>query len=190
MDRETRGSGVAGMFTVRVATPVTIVPSGFVAVAVMAVVPFAMAVATPVVDMMEATEATLDLHVAAAIVAVPIVADWLVRFTVAPVDVVPMAISPEVCPATVSVCEAGTMASETSGSAGTPVTVRLAVAVTTELSGFVQIAVTGVVPWPTAVASPVLAPIEATPVLVTLHATPWVPLTPGTTPLTGTVRFT
>jgi hypothetical protein len=53
------------MFTVRVATPVTTVPSGFLAIAVTAVVPFATAVATPEAALIETTEGTLELHVAA-----------------------------------------------------------------------------------------------------------------------------
>jgi hypothetical protein len=80
------------MATVRVATPVTTVVSGFVVIAVMAVVPFEWAVTIPVAGSIEATEGTLELHFAAGIVAVPIVAVWLVRFTVVPVVVVPMAI--------------------------------------------------------------------------------------------------
>ena len=84
------------MLTVRVAAPVTTVPSGFLAMAVIAVAPYATAVATPVVALIEATEGTLELHVAAWIVDVPIVAVWLVRFTVVPVAVVPMAMSPAV----------------------------------------------------------------------------------------------
>jgi hypothetical protein len=66
------------------------------AIAVIAVVPFAWAVTIPLAGSIVATEATLDFQVAAAIVAVPIVADWSVRFTVAPVDVVPITISPAV----------------------------------------------------------------------------------------------
>ena len=66
----------------------------------------------------------------------------MVRFTVAPVAVVPMTISEALAfgPAVVSVCEAGTMESETSGSDTTLPTVRVAVAVTTPdpaLGGFV-----------------------------------------------------
>jgi len=43
-----------------------------------------------------ATEGTLELQAAGWMVAVPIVAVWLVRFTVVPEDVVPMAISPTI----------------------------------------------------------------------------------------------
>ena len=62
------------MLTLSVAVPVTTVPSGFLAIAVIAVAPFATAVATPLVALMVATEVTLELHVAAWIVAVPMVA--------------------------------------------------------------------------------------------------------------------
>jgi hypothetical protein len=119
---------------------------------------------------MEATEATLDLQVAAAIVAVPIVADWLVRFTVAPDDVVPMAIRPAVWLTSVSVCEAGTMDRETSGSgvAGM-LTVRVAIPVTTVPSGFVAVAVMAVVPFATAVATPLVELIVATEGTLDLH---------------------
>ena len=89
---EANGSGEPGMLTVMVATAVTTVPSGFLAIAVIAVVPLETDVATPVAALMVATEGTLELQVAGWMVAVPIVAVWLVRFTVVPVVVVPMAI--------------------------------------------------------------------------------------------------
>jgi archaellum biogenesis ATPase FlaH len=72
------------MLTVTVATPVTIEPSVFEKIAVIAVVPFARALTTPG-EVIVATVGTLELQV-----------DVLVRFTVVPVDVVPMAISPAV----------------------------------------------------------------------------------------------
>ena len=84
------------MLTVMVATPVTTVPSGLVVIAVIAVVPFKWAVTIPVAGSIVATEGTVDFHVAAGMVAVPIVAVWLVRFTVVPCVVVPMATSPAV----------------------------------------------------------------------------------------------
>ena len=169
--RETSGSGVAGILTVIVATPVTTVPSGFEAVAVIAVVPFATAVATPLAELMVATETTLDFQVAALIVAVPIVAVWLVRFTVVPVDVVPITMSPTVWPAVVSVCDAGMMASETRGSVDPEIlTVRVAIPVTTVPSGFVAVAVIAVVPLATAVATPVAELIVATDGTLELHA--------------------
>ena len=74
MTNDSSGSCVAGTCTVIVATPVTTVPSGFEAMAVITVVPFATAVATPVAELIEATVGTLELHAALLIVAVPIVA--------------------------------------------------------------------------------------------------------------------
>jgi hypothetical protein len=96
MASDASGSGVAEMFTVNVAVPVTTVPSGLEATDVITVVPLVRAVATPVAELIVATEATLELHVAALIVAEPIVADIFVRFTVVPLAVVPMAMSPAV----------------------------------------------------------------------------------------------
>jgi len=96
MASETRGSIEEVIFTVSVATPVTTVPSGFVAIAVIAVTPFTCAVTTPVAALIVATEGMLELHVAAWMVAVPIVAVVLVRFTVVPYVVVPIAINPAV----------------------------------------------------------------------------------------------
>ena len=84
------------MLTVRVADPVTTVPSGFLAIAVIVVVPFETDVAIPVAELIVATDVALEVHVAASIVDAPIVAVWLVRFTVVPEDVVPMAMNPVV----------------------------------------------------------------------------------------------
>jgi len=64
----------ADAVTVSVPVPITIVPSGFEAIAVIAVVPFPTAVAIPVAGSIDATEGTLELHVAALIVEEPIVA--------------------------------------------------------------------------------------------------------------------
>jgi len=96
MASEANGSGEPGMFTVTVATPVTTVPSGLVDIAVMAVMPFKWAVTIPVAGSTEATEGTLDFHVAAGISAPLTVAVWPVRFTVVLFVVVPMATSPAV----------------------------------------------------------------------------------------------
>jgi hypothetical protein len=65
----------ADAVTVSVPVPITIVPSGFEAMAVIAVVPFPTAVAIPVVALIDATEGTLELHTAALIVEEPMVAD-------------------------------------------------------------------------------------------------------------------
>jgi hypothetical protein len=55
--------------TVKVAVPVTMLPSGFVAMAVMMAAPAVVpAVASPVVALMVATEGLLELHTAARIV--------------------------------------------------------------------------------------------------------------------------
>jgi len=82
MASEASGSAeeVVGMVTVIVAVPVTTVPSGLLAMAVMTVVPAPVDVATPVAELMVATAGLLDFHVA-----VP------VELTVVPVPVVPMA---------------------------------------------------------------------------------------------------
>jgi len=173
MASETRGSIEEVMFTVSIAVPVTTVPSGFVATAVIAVVPLVTDVATPVAALIVATEGTLDFQDAAWMVAVPIVAVWLVRFTVEPLDVLPMAINPAVWPAAVSVCEAGTMASETRGS-GEPdgATVRVALPAAPEPSVLVKVAVMVVVPDPTEVATPVVALIEAIDGTLEVHLIP------------------
>ena len=71
--KEIKGSGVE--ITVKVATPVTTVPSGFLAWAVMATVPEVTAVAMPVPELMVATAGLLEAQVAAAMVAAPTVAD-------------------------------------------------------------------------------------------------------------------
>jgi len=65
------------------------------------------------------------------------------------------------CPAVTSVCVAGTMASETSGSV-VELTVKVAVPVTTDPSGFLTWAVMAVVPALRAVASPVAGLMVAT----------------------------
>jgi hypothetical protein len=62
----------------------------------MAVVPFAWAVTTPLAGSIEATVETLDFQDAALMVAEPIVAGMLVKFTVVPFVVVPMTMSPAV----------------------------------------------------------------------------------------------
>jgi hypothetical protein len=82
MASETNGSPVAAMLTVTDPTPVTTVPSGLVATAVMAAVPFASAVASPVLALMPATVGLLEVQTT-----------LLVRFTVVPVPVVPMAMN-------------------------------------------------------------------------------------------------
>jgi hypothetical protein len=64
MASEDNGSGEPGMFTVMVAVPVTTVPSGFLAIAVIVVVPFDTEVAIPVAGSIVATEVALELHVA------------------------------------------------------------------------------------------------------------------------------
>jgi hypothetical protein len=68
--------------TVKVAVPVTTVLSGFVAMAVMAVVPWLSPVASPVVGLIVATATSLELQ-----------ATWVVRFSVAPDEVVPIAMN-------------------------------------------------------------------------------------------------
>ena len=129
----------------RVAVPVTAVPSGLYAIAVITVTPDVAAEARPVAGLIVATAVVLDAHVAALMVAAPIVAFTLVRLTVAPDVVVPMAMYCVVSPAVARVCVAGTMASETSGS-GVVITVNVAVPVTTVPSGFLACAVMATVP--------------------------------------------
>lgn len=161
------------MLTVTVAVPVTIVPSGFEAMAVIAVVPFDLAVTIPVAESIVATEPTVDSQVAALIVDVPIVTGALVRFTVVPVDVVPMTMRLAVSRVVVSVCEEGTIASEVSGSPDDEpemVTVTVAIAVTTVPSGLEAVAVMAVVPVDFAVTTPVAASIEATEGTLDSHA--------------------
>jgi len=116
MASETSGSGAVGMVTVYVAAAVTTEPSGLVAMAVMAVTPAPAAVATPVAELTAAVDGLLEVHLAAGIVALPMVADWLVRLTVVPEEVVPIAMKLAVWPAAEAACEPGMMASETSGS--------------------------------------------------------------------------
>jgi len=82
-----------------------------------------------------------------------------VRFTVAPVDVVPMAMKLTLAfePVVSDVCETGTTASETRGSdepEPLAVTLMVAVAVTTLLSGLDAIAVSTAVPAPIALRYP------------------------------------
>ena len=77
----------------KVAVPVTTVPSGFEAMAVMAVTPVFTAVARPVEALIVAVEALLELHAAAGIVTPLMVADLFVRFTVVPDAVVPIAMN-------------------------------------------------------------------------------------------------
>ena len=72
MFSEISGSGV--VITVKVAVPVTTVPSGFLAWAVMATVPALCAVASPVAALMLATAELLVPQTAALMVAVPTVA--------------------------------------------------------------------------------------------------------------------
>jgi hypothetical protein len=67
--------------TVKVAVPVATVLSGFVAMAVIVVVPWPTAVASPP-TLIVATCALLEFH-----------ATWLVRFSVAPDEVVPIAMN-------------------------------------------------------------------------------------------------
>lgn len=73
---DTRGSPDPGeeMLTVRVAVPITTVPSGLVTIAVMVVVPEVSAVAKPVAESMVATAGIEELQTAALIVADPTVA--------------------------------------------------------------------------------------------------------------------
>jgi len=87
-----------------------------VAMAVMALTPAPVAVARPVAELILAVDALLELHTAAETVAPPMVADWLVRLTVVPDPVVPMAMNWAVWLMAVAVSVVGTMASETRGS--------------------------------------------------------------------------
>ena len=165
MASETKGSDVVPV-TVKVAVAVTTLPSGFVASAVMTVAPWPTAVMSPPVLVMVATETLLEAQ-----------ATVLLRSRVPGVEDVgenvPIAIIWLVWPGKATDWLFGVIAIESSGSDATPVTVKFALAVTTDLSGFVQMAVIGVVPWPTAVASPVVAPTVAMPTFVELQAT-WV----------------
>src|ERR1039458_7302162 len=113
----------------------------------MATVPALWAVARPVPAFTVATALLLEPQTAALMVAVPTVADSLVRLTVAPDDVVPMAMNCAVWPTTEAVCVAGTIASETRGSAVAAMfTLRVAVAVTAVPSGLYATAVITVIP--------------------------------------------
>ena len=120
----------------------------------MTVTPVVPAVARPVFGSMVATGMVLEPQTAALMVAVPIVALTFVRFTVAPDEVVPMAMNCAGWPAEVSVCDAGMMDIETSGS-GAVFMVNVATPVTTVPSGFLTSAVMATVPGLTAEASPV-----------------------------------
>jgi hypothetical protein len=105
---------------------------------------------------------------------VPIVAVWLVRFTVVPVVVTPMAMYPTVRAAVVSVCEVGTTFIEARGSdvaLPLPVTVIVALDETMPLYPCAE-AVMLAIPAPTAVTSPVLLTV-ATPTRFELQVT-WV----------------
>lgn len=111
------------------------------------------AVAPALALQMAATAGLLEVQVTAAMgVAVPAgVYDALVMFTVAPVAVVPMAmkLTLALAPVVSDVCEPGSTASETRGSEEpepVAVTVMVAVAVTTLLSGLEAIAVRTAVP--------------------------------------------
>jgi hypothetical protein len=128
---------------------------------------------------MLATAGLLELQVAAGIVTagdVPGMVYGRFMFTVAPDEVVPIAmkLTLALVPVVSEVCEAGRIARETRGSAFDPVTVKVAVWVTTLPSGFFAWAVITVVPWPTAVARPPPAPpvwllMVATEVLLEAH---------------------
>jgi len=93
-------------------------------------------------------------------VAEPTVALKFVRLTVAPVDVVPIAMNAAVWPTPDNAWVFGTIANETSGS-GVGVTVKVAVPVTTVPSGFLACAVMATVPELTAVAIPVPGLMDA-----------------------------
>jgi len=168
MASETSDSGVAESATFSVAVPVTAVPSGLYAMAVITVIPEVAADATPVAGLIVATAGVLDAQVAALIVEAPMVAFTLVRLTVAPDEVVPMAMYWVVSPAVASVCVAGTMDSDTSGS-GVEMTVNVAVPVTTVPSGFFACAVIATVPVLWAVAIPVAGLIVAIALLLDPH---------------------
>ena len=100
--RETIGSKfglltVPPLLTAKTEVPSTAVPSGLWAMAVIPVTPVMPATAspgseptTPVVPIV-ATDRVLELQTTGLIVAPPIVAELLVRFTVAPEEVVPIA---------------------------------------------------------------------------------------------------
>jgi hypothetical protein len=93
MVSETSGSADPEIATLNAAVPVTTVPSGLEAMAVIAVAPLVRAVATPVLALMEATDGTLEVQVAALIVDPLSIADWFVRFTVAPEAATPIAMN-------------------------------------------------------------------------------------------------
>jgi hypothetical protein len=82
-----------------------------------------------------------------------------------------------------TVCDPGMMDNELICWVDAAVTVKDPTPITILLSGLVAIAVMTVVPWPTAVASPVVRPIVATPAVLELHLTllvtfVWVPFRP------------
>src|SRR5665213_1666717 len=152
MASDTNGSGEPVVVTVKVAVPVTTVPSGFVAMAVMAVVPAPTAVARPVVLMIVPTEVLLEVHFA-----------WFVRSFVVPAPVVPIAMNWAVWLIAKAVCDAGMIVSETTGSAVLEMfTVSVAMAVTTVPSGFEATATIAAVPSVRAVTTPVAELTAAT----------------------------
>lgn len=84
---------------------------------------------------------------------------------------VPIAVNWLVCFEYEIVCEEGRIAIESSGSDSTPLTVNVAVAVTTlaevvEVEALLYCAVMVVVPWPTGVTNPVAGSIVATALLL------------------------
>jgi hypothetical protein len=131
--------------------------------------------AEPVVHTV-ATNGLLEVQVAGAMaVADPAgVYDWFVRLTVAPDEVVPMAMKLTLAflPVASEVCAAGKTASETIGSPEPDAeTVTAAVAVTRLPSVLVPMAVTAAAPAPTAVTNPPAEVMVAIELLLDAHVT-------------------
>lgn len=137
--------------------------------AVMVAVPLPTPVASPVLALMVAICEVLEVH-----------ATWLVRFTVAPEEVVPMARNWVVCVGDATACEDGMIASEEMLPPAVvplePVTVRVALELVGPLNA-VALAVMVVVPAPKAVAMPAASTVAtagALEVQVTRLVTFWV----------------
>ena len=161
MVSESSGSGAVVAVIVTAAVAETTLPSGLVQMALIVLEP----ALTPVTSPEAETVATV------AILEVQLRLDELLTSLCSPeLPDVPSAINWPVWPDAESDSVAGVMASAVSGSAVPPVTVKVAVAVTTLESGFAAMAVTVVVPLLTAVASPP-AVMVATWVLLELQVT-------------------
>jgi hypothetical protein len=160
--------------TVKVAVPVTIVLSGFVAIAVMVLVPWLNPLASPV-ELMVAMEALLELH-----------RTWLVRSSVAPDEVVPIAMNWLVWPGDATDWVPGIMVRDVRSPPPVlplPVTVTEAVLLVIRPPNPCMVAVIVTVPEPTPVTKPaaltvatlVLLEFQVTVVVMLVLVEGWLP---------------